>query len=165
MGNPNVIRIDHATTAGSFDVVVMQSPSLSDDLADTAKLLNGNPVYTVYLQVGDRKEWLLEYCLASSDNVHTSAYEVRIGDDIPITAPYPRSTAIPKDFPLKPIARQVLIHGFLTATGSLRNLEAPDKNPLAAQLLTLLAEWRFRPALRNSKPVELEVLFVIPARS
>ena len=57
--SPAVTRIQHPAD-GNYDVVLMNSAGL-DDLPEVAGLLTGNPVYTVYLRVGDRREWLLEY--------------------------------------------------------------------------------------------------------
>src|SRR5207248_11550049 len=58
---PEVTRIEHPSN-GNFDVVIMQSGPRAD-LPDLGGMLTGNPVYTVYLRVGDQKEWLLEYCV------------------------------------------------------------------------------------------------------
>src|ERR1017187_7933662 len=51
-----------AFRSGNFDVVILQSVA-RDDMPDVGGNLSGNPVYTVYLKVGDEREWLLEYCI------------------------------------------------------------------------------------------------------
>jgi len=52
-------------------VVILQSVS-RDDLPDVGGALSGNPVYTVYLKVGDEREWLLEYCIPGTVNIKNS---------------------------------------------------------------------------------------------
>jgi hypothetical protein len=160
---PDVTRIDHPSN-GSFDVVVMQSAA-RDDLPDVGGILTGTPVYTVYLPVGDRREWLLEYCVPGGDVAQANPYQINIDDASPVTPPYPVSTSIPTSFLGQPIPKQIVLHGFLTAAGILRNVKAPDaNNVLAGQILALLSEWQFRPALRNKKPIDIEILLVIPPR-
>jgi hypothetical protein len=46
----------------------------------------------------------------------------------------------------------------------LRNVKPVGPNSdVINDILALLAEWHFRPALRNKTPVEIEVLLVIPS--
>jgi hypothetical protein len=159
-----VTRIQHPSN-GNFEVVIMQS-AVRDDLADLGSMLTGNPVYSVYLRVGDQKEWLLEYCVPARENVQANAYEVNIDDAGVITPPYPISTVIPNSILGQPIAKYIVLHGFLTETGYLRGVKAPDtSNRQILQFLALLGEWRFRPALRNKKPIVIEVLLVVPPRA
>src|SRR5207244_2170300 len=81
---PDVTRIQHPTN-GSFDVVIKQSAT-RDDLPDVGGLLTGTPVYTVYLHVGDHKEWLLEYCVPVTQVAQTNPYEINVEDATPLTA-------------------------------------------------------------------------------
>lgn len=161
---PETTRIEHPTN-GSFDVVVMQSRA-RDDLPDVGGMLTGNPVYTVYLRVGDQREWLLEYCAQTGESPQGNPYQINIDDAAPITPPYPISTTIPNNILGQPITRHIVLHAFLTASGNLRNVKAIDaNNPLVIQILALLSEWQFRPALRKNKPIDIEILLVVPARS
>ena len=162
-GTAPATRIQHPAN-GNFDVVVMQSHN-RDDLPDGGGILTGNPVYTVYLQVGDQREWLLEYCAPAVQTQQASPYEINVDDSAAISPPYPISTTIPNDLIGQPITRQIILHGLLTANGSLRNMRASNtSNPLAIQIVGLLTEWVFRPALRKEKPVAVEILLVIPPR-
>jgi hypothetical protein len=160
---PGVARIAHPPN-GTFDVVVMQAQAV-DDLPESKARLSGSPIYTVYLEVGDKKRWLLEFC-APRDTKATSSFEVYIESgaaDEGLTPPYPISTAVP-DAIFRNRPKPAIFHGYLTASGRFRNLEARDANPaLAAELNPLLSEWRFRPAGKNKVPVEVEVLLVVPA--
>jgi len=38
-------------------------------------------------------------------------------------------------------------------------------NALVRDVLSLLTQWQFRPALRNKVPVEVEILLIIPPRN
>jgi hypothetical protein len=161
---PELIRVQHPLS-GSFDVVVMQSAT-PDDFADLGIGLTGNPVFTVYLRVGDRKEWLLEYCLPGRQNKQESSYQVDVDDVDAIVAPYPLSTAIPKALLNQQIPTHLVFHGRLTADGKLRDVKGPDtNNVVVVQMLEALKDWHFRPALRNKQAVDVEFLIVIPARS
>ena len=159
---PGVTRIEHPAT-GNFDVVVTQSAT-REDLSELGGILTGNPVYSVYLPVGDRKEWILEYCVPARANVQVNAYQVDVEDVGTITPPYPISTVIPNSVLGQPIARHIVLHGFLTSAGILRGVGAADSsNPLLSEILALLSQWHFRPALRNSRPIDVEILLVIPS--
>ena len=160
---PEVTRITHPSS-GNFDVVIMQSGA-RDDLPNVSGLLTGNPVYTVYLRVGDQKEWLLEYCVPARDSAQPSPYQVNIEDSGTITPPYPIATAIPNTLMAQQIPKHIVLHGFLTANGSLRNVKAPENSTFMTQLLAVLSEWQFRPALKNKQPVDVEILLVIPPRA
>lgn len=163
-GNAAVIRMTHPSN-GNFDVVILQSVA-RDDLPDVGGTLSGNPVYTVYLKVGDEREWLLEYCIPASVNSHASTYQVNIDDSGVVSAPYPLSTVIPRDVVELPHPRHIVLHGLLSASGVFRNVVGLDsENPLVREVLPLLSQWQFRPALRDRVPVEVEILLIIPARS
>ncbi len=159
-----VIRVNHPVN-GNFDVVILQSAA-REDLPAVGTTLSGNPVYTVYLNVGDKREWLLEYCVPSSGNQRASAYQVNIDDSGVVSAPYPVATAIPGKVLDLAHTKHIALHGILSAAGVFRNVTAPDmEDPLVREVLPLLAQWKFRPALRDKVPVEVEVLLIIPARS
>jgi hypothetical protein len=163
--NPSrdVTRIQHPTN-GSFDVVIMQSAT-RDDLPDLGGMLSGNPVYTVYLRVGDRKEWLLEYCVPTGQTSQPNPYEIKVDDAGSITPPYPINTSIPNGILAASIPKHIVLRGTLTATGSIKGVKGTDGgNPIMPELVALLSEWRFRPALKDKKPIDVEILLVIPAR-
>lgn len=159
-----VIRIAHPAN-GNFDVVILQSVS-RDDLPDAGASLSGNPVYTVYLKVGDEREWLLEYCIPASGNTRASTYQVNIDDPGVVSAPYPVATVIPRNVLELQHSKHIALHGLLSTTGVFHNVTAPDmEDPLVREVLPLLNQWQFRPALRDKVPVEVEILLIIPARS
>jgi hypothetical protein len=160
---PDVMRIEHPVN-GNFDVVVMQSAT-RDDLPDLGGMLSGNPVYSVYLRVGDQKEWLLEYCVPGREMVQNNSYQINLDEAGSITPPYPISTVIPTGLLGQQAGKQIVVHGFLTSSGSFQGIKARDNNnPVLTQLLTLLNQWQFRPAQRNKKPIDVEIILVIPPR-
>jgi hypothetical protein len=160
---PELIRIQHPVN-GSFDVVITQS-LVRDDLPDLAGMLSGSPVSTVYLSVGDQKDWLLQYCVPARENKQVSPYQIYVDDAGSVTPPYPISTIIPDSIRVQQTAKPIVLRGLLTATGSVLVAKSPDPGSLLMyQLVALVNQWQFRPALRNNKPIDVEVLLVIPPR-
>jgi len=158
---PEVIRIQHPSN-GSFDVVIMQSAA-RDDLPDLAGMLTGSPVYTVYLSVGDQKEWLMEYCVPARENKQASPYQINVDDEGSVTPPYPISTIIPDSIRSQQTAKPIVLRGLLTAAGNLQVAKTSDTgSSFMYQLMALVRQWQFRPALRNNKAIDVEVLLVIP---
>ena len=64
-GTEAFTRIMHPPN-GNFDVVVTQA-TVGGDLPGIPTRLSGTPVYTVYLRVGDVKEWVLAFCLPAQE--------------------------------------------------------------------------------------------------
>jgi hypothetical protein len=156
----NVTRINHPVN-GNFDVVITQA-AVREDIPDLAGMLSGTPVYSVYLQVGDRKEWLLEYCVPPREAVQSNPYMVNIDDEGTITPPYPISTAVPSVGQAQQL-NHIVLRGRLTAAGDLKIAKASDpNNAFVTHLLALVSEWRFRPALRNKRPIDVDFILVIP---
>ena len=156
------IRVEHPAN-GTFDIVVQ---SASDQaLPESVGALSGQPVYTVYLNVGAPKAWLLQYCIPRgvSGAVKIVAGAVNIGSPTPIKAPFPLVTLLPP-VTMVPRTGYIIVHAMLDASGQIKEpsiLRAPNasfKEPILAELL----KWQFRPAVRNGGPVAVEVLLAIP---
>jgi hypothetical protein len=148
--DPPVAALVVRPANGDFDVVVVQS-SGTDMIADSARLLTGRPVYTVYVDVGTAKEWLFQYCVPGEwAGAQTSPNVVRLPNPAPVQAPYPVLMYRPV-FALDPGARVALVHGFVEASGRisqpviLRGI-APARH---APVLDALSRWKFRPAKRR----------------
>ena len=151
-------RVNHPRN-GSYDVVVAQSVTLHNSPALSS---NSGPVYTVYLPVGDEKEWLLEFCGAAAPSVPQSAYHVTVGDEDSIVPPYPISTVIPTKL-LSTRSTGLVINGLLTSAGRLINFRLQGPVSAAGEtILKLLEEWIFRPATRNRTNIDVDVLLIIP---
>jgi len=160
---PDLIRIQHPPN-GIFDVVITQS-LMRDDLPGLSGMLSGSPVYTVYLSVGDLKDWLLQYCLPGRENRQVSPYQIDVDDAGSLTPPYPVTTVIPDSIRVQQTAKPIVLRGLLTAAGRVQVPKVPDTpNSLMSQLVALVSQWQFRPALRHNKPIDVEVLLVIPPR-
>jgi hypothetical protein len=148
---------------GVFDVVVQSSGP--EGFPDSAGVLSSKPVYSVYLRVGAKRDWILQYCVPAADApaLEVSGQVVRLGAPARLNAPFPITT-------FRPPARQrpgryLMLHGFITAEGrfeGLRPLGAHDDADLAATSAALEG-WTFRPATREGRPLRVEILLAIPA--
>ncbi len=152
------VRVIHPEN-GVFDIVLVQ-PSPDEALP---KLLSGRPIYTVYLRVGAEREWVLHYCVPGGREYRVGAggNVVQLGNPAPVKAPYPKSTVIPSSMGR---TTRLMLHGRLAAEGVLRGLEPviTEQKQLADALIPYLEQWEFRPATRGGRPMELEVVLMIP---
>jgi hypothetical protein len=160
-GSEAFTRIMHPPN-GAFDVVVTQS-TVGGDLPGIPTRLSGSPVYTVYLRVGDIKEWVLAFCLPVAKTTQNSRYEVYIDDATPLSPPYPIKTTIPQSIIGQPRSTALVFRGVLTAEGALRNMEASEPGATSARIAAVLAEWQFRPARKSNSPTEIQIALIIPA--
>jgi hypothetical protein len=146
---------------GVFDVVV-QSGGV-EGFPESGGVLNCRPVYSVFLRVGSAKDWILQYCAASSEpDVKVAGPVVTLGAPSKLTAPYPQVT-------FRPVLRRrpgayMMLHGSVGADGRFHDLRVlganePYENEVA---LAVLERWEFRPAARDGKPVAVEALLAIP---
>ncbi len=161
--NGTPLRILHPA-GGVFDVVVVQT-STADAFADGAQALSGRPIYTVYLEVGAPKEWILQYCVPNMAGPVQTGSLVSLGNPDPMSAPYPTVTVRPPE-DWQHGSDYLLVHGFLDETGHLREMKIlPGQNPRAPTteaLLEYLPYWEFRPAVIDGRPVKVEVILAIP---
>jgi len=144
---------------GKFGVVVAGA-SASTPYPESVGALSGKVVYTVYLKVGLRKSWILQYCLPKV------AETAKRGTATPLDAPWPflilrpdRLTDSDPDY--------IIVHGMLTSAGQFEQLALVfpaelDKRDL---LLKSLKLWAFRPASRDGEPIGVEVLLIIPRQT
>ena len=154
-------RLEHPVN-GLFDVVIVQT-TLDESVPGGANLLHGRPIYTVYLQVGDTKDWILHYCVKDGAIVQRGAV-FQLPDPRPVKAPYPRFTYRPAEPVIGPAA-YVLVHGLIDEAGALQNLKVigPIESGTSS-LLAALGRWRFRPATRDESPEPVEMVLAIPVR-
>jgi len=161
--NGTPLRIIHPNNA-VFDVVVVQT-STSESFPDAAAALSGRPIYTVYLQVGANKEWVLQFCVPDMSGPVQTGGLVQLGKPAPIGAPYPMVTVRPPEDWLHG-SDYLLVHGFLDESGRFRDLRIlPGEAaaaPTTSALLDYLGYWEFRPAVRDGRPVKVEVILAVP---
>ena len=103
----------------------------------------------------------MQYCIPKESAIQRKqGIAVQLGNPAPVKAPYPRLTVIP------PVLGndRITLHGFLTETGAFRDLRVVVGEKVAGELmvLSLLNQWSFRPATRDGRPVEVEIVMVIP---
>lgn len=152
-----VTRID-LPKEGTFGVVVLGSAT-SARYPETVGALSGKVVYTVYLKVGLRKSWILQYCLKTAG----SEANRNSRSTTPVEAPWPflmmrpdqRGTSDP-DY--------IIVHGSVTNEGKFDQLAMvfPEDLEKKELLMNSLKLWAFRPASRDGVPVPVEVLLIIP---
>jgi hypothetical protein len=98
----------------------------------------------------------------NSSQMVQSSNVVLLDNPAPIKAPYPRVTVAPAF--LQTTGRPAVLHGFLTTQGTFRALRPVDNADasLLSKIEPYLAQWEFRPATRDGRPIELEILLVVP---
>jgi hypothetical protein len=81
-----------------------------------------------------------------------------------VKPPYPLLMMVPEAAVLSKTTRTVL-YGFITSAGRFRELQAvrSDDEEFAVKLIPFLKNWEFRPATRDGRPVEVELLLVVPS--
>ena len=161
--NGTPLRVIHPNN-GVFDVVVVQS-SASETFPERADALSGRPIYTVYLQVGAPKEWILQYCVPNMAGPMQSGNVVTLGNPESVGAPYPTVTVRPPE-DWSHGTDYLLVHGFLDESGRFREMKilqsSQPASPTTDALLQYLAYWEFRPALQDGRPVRVEVILAVP---
>jgi hypothetical protein len=161
--NGTPLRILHPA-GGVFDVVVVQT-STSDAFSEGAQALSGRPIYTVYLEVGAPKEWILQYCVPNMSGPVQTGSLVSLGNPDPMSAPYPTVTVRPPE-DWQHGSGYLLVHGFLDETGHLRDMKIlasqDPQSPTTDALLEYLPYWEFRPAVVDGHPVKVEVILAVP---
>jgi hypothetical protein len=143
---------------GKFGVVVLGSAG-STPYPESVGALSGKVVYTVYMKVGLRKSWILQYCLPTA----TSRHAVNGTSATPLAAPWPFLIMRPDQL-ADSDADYIIVHGMLNAGGQFDQLAMvfPAELDKKNLLLNSLKLWAFRPASRDGVPVAVEVLLIIP---
>ncbi|HEY4382661.1 MAG TPA: hypothetical protein VGN01_20120 [Acidobacteriaceae bacterium] len=158
LGEPPLVHV-RLPKDGQYSVVVVGS-SLADKYPETLDVWGGRLIYTVYLHVGLKKNWILQY------SVPRSAGGSSAGNTSQPAAPWPydivRSSAAPD-----PDADAILVHGIVNVTGHFEQLTVTFPPTLAQStfLLHALQQWQFRPASQSGQPVPVEILLIIPNES
>jgi hypothetical protein len=157
---PGVTRIT-LPKEGKFGVVV-QGSAAAQQYPQSVGALSGKIVYTVYLRVGLRKSWILQYCLPPNAEPGNRS----LGTRTPLEAPWPflimRPDNLGSDDP-----DYVMVHGMITAAGHFDQLAMvfPDELERRDLLMNSLKLWAFRPATRDGVKTSVEVLLIIPRQA
>ncbi len=144
---------------GKFGVVVSGS-SATNRYPESVGVLSGKVVYTVYLRVGLRKNWILQYCLPKTDE---KAVATRGSATPPLEAPWPFLIMRPDRLSASD-PEYIMVRGMLTSAGQFDQLAMvfPEELEKKELLLKSLKLWEFRPANRDGEPITVEVLLIIP---
>jgi hypothetical protein len=169
---PTSAKADFPPTGDDDDRIIR--PVLSDFVLTSAQLtipgtlglLAGRPIFTVYIPMRTAKDWILQFSLGPDQaKPSRNGYIVSLTPVPEIVAPYAYVMYRP---PVRvwPGVRYAFIHGWITDKGRFEGLaEAGGKSLMEpGPFLESLRKWEFRPALRDSSPVRVEVLLCIPAR-
>ena len=126
-------------------------------------MLTGRPIYTVYVALGTPKDWALYFCVPGEKEPATLGNVVKIGTATPVQAPYP-TTLVRPDVAVPLFYKQVLVHGYVNASGHVENLKVvrPIKPETDQALLSSLSRWEFRPATRDGVNIGVEFVLSIP---
>jgi hypothetical protein len=142
---------------GQFGVVVVGN-SLEETYPEAAELWAGRLAYTVYLHVGLRKSWILQYALPADAVVSAG------GNAAKLAAPWPYTIVRPNLAPGAITTDAIMIHGIIDKAGRFASLAVafPAQFQQAAFVLSSLRQWEFRPASQAGQPTAVEVLLIIP---
>lgn len=151
---PTVSRITRPKD-GHYGVVVVGA-SLAEEYPETLGMWADRLAYTVYLQVGAEKNWIMQYCLPRVQQA--------VGGISRPDAPWPYLIVTPHLAAGDYDTDAVLVHGFIDEGGHFEHLAVvfPAEFPQTKFILSALQQWQFRPAAQNGKSTTVEVLLIIP---
>ena len=137
----------------------MLGSSATQTYPEAVGALGGRLVYTVYLRVGTKKSWIMQYCLPRSAEQAVKAK----GTATPIDPPFPFLILRP-DLEFAPEMDYVIVHGMVNSAGKFEQLSIVGMTGFAQEqlLLSSLQLWQFRPAARDGQATTVEVLLIIP---
>ena len=153
---PGLTRIDRPRDGKPGSVVL--GASAADSYPESAGVLACKLFYTVYIQAGTPKNWILQYCLPGVEgNNRTKGSVTALEAPWPFVIMRPAVGSLDGDY--------TLVHGLVNTKGRFENLALviPDEGP-GKELLDALQQWEFRPAARDGQPAGVEILLIIPHR-
>jgi len=147
---------------GKYGVLILGSQAAAP-YPESVGVLSGKLIYTVYLKVGLRKSWILQYCLPQDVQPKTHPAGTA---KAPLDPPYPFFIMRPNTLDSQE-PEYVLVHGIVTVDGKFDKLSLifPDNLEKKNLLFNSLKLWEFRPAKRDGENTTVEVLLIIPRQS
>jgi hypothetical protein len=134
--------------------------AIQEQYPEIAGVWNGRTAYTVYLHVGLRRSWVLQYSLPRAADVPQA------GPATALEAPWPYNIVRPNLDPDSIDADALMIHGFVNQSGHFETLTLvfPQTFPQAQFVIAALEKWQFRPAMQAGQSAKVEVLLIIPGQ-
>lgn len=151
---------------GYFDVIVLET-RLGPGMPSAESFLTGRPIHTAYLNVGLRKEWILQYCVQGARKAPEDASSgvISLAAEPTLKAPFVRRVFLPRasQFDSEGVLAFV---GVIGPAGHVQAIRAIGEDSAAHQtLLPFLSKWSFRPATEDEKPVPIEFVLVVPVHT
>jgi hypothetical protein len=142
---------------GQFGAVVVGS-NLEEKFPELSSVWNDRVAYTVYLHVGLKKSWILQY------SIPRSADAAQAGNVVRLESPWPYNIVRPNIPSGSFSSDAVMVHGFVNPAGRFEGLSIafPPDFQQAKFVVDALSQWQFRPAAEDGKPARVEVLLIIP---
>jgi hypothetical protein len=140
---------------GQFGVVVVGA-SLESKYPEISDVWGGRFASTVYLHLGKKKSWILQYCIPRDTP------ESIMGGHL--EAPWPYEIVKPKIDTAELDADALMVHGIVNKAGKFESLAMvfPTGYSQEKVLLAAIQQWQFRAATQNGQSVPVEVLLIIP---
>ena len=147
---------------GKFGAVVMGS-SATGPYTEAQGALSGKILYTVYLRVGLKKNWIMQYGLPRSLEPGAPNAAITRGGTVNLDAPWPFMLVTPHYSSLLD-QEYIILRGILSAAGKLEQLKliTPANYGGRDLLVSTLEIWQFRPARKDGADTAVEVLLIIP---
>jgi len=143
---------------GNFGAVISGSAA-AGSYPESAGALSGKIIYTVYIKVGLRKSWILQYCLPKGEDKQPGAGR----SSVAVGAPWPFLMMRPDQWTASG-PDYMILHGTITSAGRFDQLAVIFPGDFAERdmIVNSLKLWEFRPASRDGAAVAVEVLLIIP---
>lgn len=149
--------------SGTYDVVVLEA-SLPDDVPRPEQYLTGRPIYTVYLNTGWKRDWVLQYSEPKKAAGGLGGMVISLGRAEKLSAPFIQLAVVPPDGTLD-ADRYLLFQGRITSEGKFTDLKPAGRTyEDHVRLIPYLSRWTFRPPMKGEKPVDIEVVLVVPPK-
>jgi hypothetical protein len=154
---PGVTRVVRPRD-GRYTFSVMGSRP-DEAFPESAGMLSGDIVFTVYLRIGASRDWVLQYCLPRS----APQGAIERGGTVKIEAPYALLMLRPA-VTFQSDDDYLFVRGVVNRAGQFEQLAQLGEAEIVNKelLLSTLRQWEFRPALRDGQPVAVEALLIIP---
>jgi len=170
----NLVQILHPSN-GRNEVIIVQSGV--DHIVPAARsLLEGDPVYTLYLNVGWTREWVMHFCVPRVAPVGPRQVGgvVSLSSPPELKAPFAILTKVPPQRlvppevivpgALKPKPSPMVLYGYLDEKGKFSRMKKDGADPsgLGDKVLKSLDLWELRPATRGGGPTRVQIILVVP---